>query len=207
MTARVDFFCSEAEEDAFLRYMSVSGEVVGLQPSFQSETDLPVIDISRLPEWPKPFGCFLWLRSAGPVSWHSSRPSVEGATHGEFVNRFLASQAWDSISDKTGQRLLDVERSPLFIYRRSLIEDGLTGPSLLLCPSSNPDRVGREFAAWVRRCFAWIKRHSRRVHDWREPNPSLPNPYGLLNSIYAFPEMFEKLQSSDHPYAVILQNQ
>ena len=92
------------------------------------------------------------------------------------------------------------------IYRRSAVLEGRSGPCLLLCPASNPERISKEFADWARRCFAWVRRHSTRVHDWRAPSITLPNPDRLLNSVYAFPEALIRLKRSDNEYAILLQD-
>lgn len=182
MTARADFFCSPAEEKAILEYLLQSGDVIALTYRLRGSPDLPAVDWTAVSPWPEPFDCFLWLRSAGSMKWHRSRPEAKGETHGELVNRVLASMAWDADAPPGGEGFLDVETSPAMIYRRSTVLDGRSGPCLLLCPPSNPDRISKEFAAWTRRCFAWIRRDSTRVHDWRAPSSTLPNPMHLLTS-------------------------
>ena len=205
MTARSDFFCSPTEEKSILEHLLHSGDVIGLTYRLRGSPDLPPVDWTAVPPWPEPFSCFLWLRSAGSVQWHTSRPEVKGETHGELVNRVLASMTWDADPLQQDEGLLDVERSPVMIYRRSTVLEGRSGPCLLLCPPSNPDRISKEFAAWARRCFAWVRRHGTRVHDWRAPSSTLPNSDHLLNSIYAFPEALVRLKRGDHGYAILLQ--
>jgi hypothetical protein len=202
----LDFFCSSNEEKSILKYLLHSGDVIGLTSRLRGSPDLPPIDWTAVPAWPEPFSCFLWLRSAGSMNWHRSRPEAKGKTHGELVNRLLASMAWEANPPRGDEGMLDVETSPVMIYRRSMVLEGRSGPCLLICPASNPERISKGFAAWKRRCFAWVRRHGTRVHDWRVPSSTLPNPDGLLNSVYAFPEALIRLKRGDHEYAILLQD-
>jgi hypothetical protein len=112
LTARADFFCGPAEEKSILEYLLHSGDVIGLTYRLSGSPDLPPIDWTAVPPWPEPFNCFFWLRSAGSMKWHRSRPEAKGETHGELVNRVLASMAWDEDTPHGDEGLLDVERSP-----------------------------------------------------------------------------------------------
>src|ERR1700719_1674146 len=96
--------------------------------------------------------------------------------------------SWEANPPRGGDGLLDVEGSPVMIYQRGAVLERRYGPCLLLCPASNPERVSKSFAAWTRRCFSWVRRQSTRVHDWRVPSSTIPNPDRLLNSVYAFPD-------------------
>jgi len=205
VTARSDFFCSQSEEGSILEHLRHSGDVIGLTYRLRGSPGLPPIDWTAVPPWPAAFGCILWLRSAGPIEWLTSLPEAKGDTHGELVNSLLASMAWKADPPPGGEGLLDVERSPVMIYQRAAVLEGRFGPCLLLSPASNPERISNEFAAWTRRCFAWMRRHSARVHDWRAPSSTIPNPDHLLNSVYAFPDALLRLERGDHEYAILLQ--
>lgn len=204
MVAQVEFFCSPREEDAVLRYLRGSGDVVAFPVTFHRPATVPITPLQPLPPWPEPFDVFIWLRSAGPLVWHTERPTVAGDTHGQLVNRLFASDTWDNARRDEGLALLDVDLSPVLVYRRALSVDGQVGPCLLLSRASNLDRVSPEFARWVRRVQGWVRRNAKRIHDWRSKNPSIPNPHMILNSIYAFPDALAEIQSGAHHFAILL---
>jgi hypothetical protein len=98
--------------------------------------------------------------------------------------------------------MLNFETSPVLVYRRSQVCEGRLGPALLISQASNADRVSERFAKWVRRCLSWVRRRTKRIHDYREQHPGLPNPDSLVSSIYAFPDAQAELESGQHPFAL-----
>jgi hypothetical protein len=204
LSAQVEFFCSAREELDLLGYLLSTGDVVVLSPRLYRENPFSVLDLSKPAPWPDPFAAFLWLRSSGPLQWYESRPIVDGRTHGELVNRLFASERWDADSPGEDEAMLDFEKSPIFVYQRSLLREGYLGPCILISQASNAERVSLEFAKWVRRCLSWVRRHSTRIHDYRAQHPALHNPDGLLNSIYAFPDAETNLGSGHHNFAIFV---
>lgn len=204
LTAQVEFFCSAREESALLGYLSSTGDVVALIPVLPRKNSLPVLDLDNPIPWPESFVAYLWLRSAGSLCWHDSRPTVSGETHGELVSQLFAAERWDTVSPGEGEAMIDFERSPILAYRRSVLREGLLGPCILISQASNVERVSPDFAKWVRRCLSWVRRRSTRIHDYRRQHPALPNPDSLLNSIYAFPDALAELESGHHRFAIFV---
>jgi hypothetical protein len=129
---------------------------------------------------------------------------VDGSTHGELVNRLFAAENWDAASPVDGEAMLDFEKSPVLVYRRSQLRDDRLGPGLLISQASNAERVSQDFSKWVRRCLSWVRRRANRIHDYQAKHPGLPNPAGLLNSIYAFPDAEAELASGRHRFGLFI---
>jgi hypothetical protein len=202
MAAGIKFFCTPPEELEVLRYLLSSDGVVAFDRRIARPQVLPTIDAMAPPSWPTPFACFLWLRSSGPLEWHSAKPEVGGKTHGDLVHSLIASMSWDGAPPPAGMAMLDTNRSPVLLYRRGPMDGRTIGPCDLTSMPSAADRVSPVFAQWVRRCFSWIRRRSTRVHDWRSQHPSLANPLSLLSSIYAFPKALEAITSGKHDFVI-----
>lgn len=203
MTAAINFFCTASEESDVLRYLLSTGEVLAFDRAIAHPQTLPTIDALAPPAWPAPFSCFLWLRSCGPLQWHSSRPAVGGATHGDLVHSVLVNQSWSDSPPPAGAAMLDTNRSPVFLYRRGRLDGQNMGPCGLASTPSAAERVSPDFARWVRRCFSWIRGRSTRIHDWRSPHPTLANPFQLASSIYAFPKALEAIASGKHEFTIL----
>jgi len=201
MAGRIDFFCAAGEERTLLDYV-LAGDVVGLEPRVEKPDAILALDIRSLPAWPAPSRCYLWLRSAGPLHWHTAPPGVKGETHGELVANVLVAEAWERRRPEAGEGFIDVDRSPLLVYERPGNGRGPLLPSALVCPASSPDQVSSEYAGWVRKIWAWIRRRATRVHDWRERHPRLRNDLMILSSVYAFPEALARLDEEPGAYAI-----
>jgi len=204
VVAQVEFFCSPEEEAYVLDYVRQSADVMALPMALQMPSALSAVSLELLPAWPAPFDVFIWMRSAGQLAWHNARPIVQGETHGQLVNRLFAANAWDAASPHAGLAMLDLDASPVLIYRRALVRDGQIGPCVLFARASNIDRVSPDFAKWTRRVLSWVRRHSQLIHDWRKQHPTLPNPYSIVSSIHAFPDALADIESGKHPFAILL---
>lgn len=111
---------------------------------------------------------------------------------------------WDSAQPQAGKAMLDINRSPVLLYRRGPTEGSTIGPCDLVSTPAAPERVSPEFAQWIRRSFSWIRRRSTRIHDLRNPHPHLPNPLSLVSSIYAFPKALDAIRSGRHDYVITI---
>lgn len=187
-----------------LQYLERNADVVAFALGHHAPSALSTIAITQAPPWPAPYDIFIWLRSAGPLVWHTERPRVEGETHGQLVNRLFASEAWDQHPPDDHRAMLDVDASPVVVYRRSLTLDGQVGPCALFSPATNAANVAPAFEKWVRRILSWVRRKSTRIHDWRHQCSELPNPHGIVSSLYAFPKALARIRSGDHDYAILL---
>ena len=204
MAAGIFFFCTPSEELDVLRYVLSTGEILAFDRRIASPQVLPTIDALTPPTWPAPFECFLWLRSSGPLEWHTSRPTDLGKTHGDLVHTVVTRLNWDASPPPEGKAILDTNRSPVLLYRRGPSSGATIGPCELVSTPSAPERVSPDFAQWVRRCLSWIRRRSTRIHDWRRPHPTLPNPLSILSSIYAFPRALQKIDAGKHEFVVLV---
>jgi hypothetical protein len=203
MTAQVQWFCNADEERTVLDRLSGNEMITVFDLDGQRMVEIPEFSVDKLAPWPE-FSClYLWAQEFGPLRWHESRPKLEGDTHRSFVMRFFAREHWDQSGLVEGTRLLDQELSPGLCYKRPEMLDGKLGPCTLIAPPSSVDRVGVEYANWVNRCLSWIRRRGKIVHDWRERSTIIPNPRGLLNTVYAFPSALNLIESGKHSFAIL----
>ena len=186
-----------------LGHLTANPEVIVLSLDGQRMKELPEFSAEQLPAWPEFVCLYLWAKDLGPLQWHYKRPKVEGATHGSLVSRLFARDDWDKSGLSEGDRLLDQDLSPGICYKRPECMDGRIGPSTLIAPPSNLERVGNGYAKWVNRCIGWIRRRGKIVHDWRSPSITIPNPQGFLNTVYAFPDALRELESGEHTFAIL----
>ena len=100
MAAQVEFFCTPAEEAQVLAYLGASGDVFSFPVALQDPETLVGVDLHVPPEWPVPFDIYIWLRSAGPLKWHTDVPRVSGVQHGELVSRLFAWKTWQSLAPR-----------------------------------------------------------------------------------------------------------
>jgi hypothetical protein len=203
MTAQIQFFCTPDEERAVIDHLSQDPVTSVFLLDDQRIRELPEFSAEQLPAWPEFICLYMWAKEFGPLRWHSAQPTVEGATHRSFVTRLFAREDWDRFGLDDGDRLLDQDLSPGICYKRAEHVDGRTGPCTLIAPPSRLERAGVEYASWVKRCVSWIRRRGTKVHDWKVPSPRIPNPRGLLNTVYAFPEAARRLEAGDHAYAIL----
>lgn len=205
MTASVEFFCTPEEEREVVRYLAkADGTRVfdvregGIWPRERLSAD----DLSA---WPKPVHIYLWQSAHGSLIWHTSRPSAVGPTHGSLVTNLFAGEAWDKLGLSEGDKMLDLDLSPIISYRRGAIRGSKIGQNRMLAPPTNLNRVGPEYERWVKRSLAHIRRRGTIVHDYRTPSLTISNPDCILNTIYAFPRVLARLQSGDHDFAIMIQ--
>ena len=125
--------------------------------------------------WPyiKPFGAQLFL-SANPASVRSA------LEHGFAAATILPAKAYEPSHPQ--------------------LRIAFDGDAVIFGDES--ERVSQEFAKWVRRCLSWVRRRTKRIHDYREQHPNLPNPGRLLNSIYAFPDAYAEVESGRHHFVI-----
>lgn len=76
------------------------------------------------------------------------------------------------------------------------------GTCTVKAPPSNLERVGPEYAQYVKRSMAWIRRRGTIVHDWRTPSKSLWNPNSLLSTVYAFPEALSEMETEPNKFGL-----
>ena len=203
MTAQVQYFCDSDDERAILDRLTANNAIVVFQLDGQRMTEIPEFSVEKLAPWPK-FAClYLWAMDLGPLQWHDNRPKVEGPTHRSFVMRLFAREDWDRSGAVEGDRLLDQDLSPGLCYKRPEMLDGKMGPCTLIAPPSNLELVGVEYAKWVSRSVAWIRRRGKIVHDWRSPSVVIPNPHHILNTVYAFPSAMKILEGGKHSFAIL----
>ena len=203
MSAQVQFFCSSKEEREILTHLTR-----GLSDSvfrFDGRNLQPIADFSpeQLPPWPQSEHLFIWPRAYGPLAWHNRRPAILKTSHRALVGSLFAQGDWDRLGLTEHDGLLDQDRSPLLRYSRGEVCDGRVGPSLIFAPPTDLERVSPDYARWVRRCIAWVRRQGTKVHDWKTPSTVLPSPRGLLNTIYAFPDAYSSIESKSDTYAIL----
>ena len=204
MTASVDFFCSPQEERDVLRYLTRSAGIEVCRLGDGRITPWADFSPDQLPEWSEHFAVSLWQPEYGPLVWYTSQPAVEGPTHSNLVQNLSARQEWDRLGLGEGDRLLDISLSPLLQYWRGAVRSGRRGPSEIVALPGSLDRVGTDYAKWVKRSMAWVRRRGEIVHDWRTPSDTIPNPHWLLSTVYALPDALQELQSAGHGYAILL---
>ena len=203
MTAQIQFFCSPREEQAVLDYLIHGPTTAVYLLDGKRIKEMPEFSSKEIPAWPEFICLYLWAKDFGPLQWHDKRPKVEGVTHRSFVARLFAREDWDNAEVVEGDRFLDQDLSPGMCYKRAEHVDGRTGPCTLLAPPSNLERVGIEYAKWVNRCIRWVRRGGKKIHDWKEPSVVIPNTFGLLNTVYAFPEAAKQLESGQHSFVIL----
>ena len=206
MTAQVEFFCSPDEERDVLRYLANESATEFFDVKNDCMKPWSSFSINSLPEWPDPLHLYLWKPKHGPLIWHTSRPAIAGSTHRSFRMNLSAHKRWDELGLSGNDKLLDSDLSPILCYQRGHVHDGKVGPNLVLAPPSNLKRVGAEYERWVKRSLAWIRRRGKIVHDWRKQSATIPNPEMLLSTIYAFPDVREDLASTNHNFAIFVQD-
>jgi hypothetical protein len=116
----------------------------------------------------------------------------------------IAREEWEAAGLEEGDRMIDLDLSPVLGYRRALVRGARIGPCTLTAPPSSLQRVGPEYERAVKRAWAWVRRHGKNVHDWRKPNPDLANPDHIVSTIYAFPDADRALRSQNHKFAILL---
>ena len=206
MTAQIEFFCSLSEERTLFEYLlkdpgvaacrvDHSGPVTAIDGDAVIECSLAAGPLDLL---------FVHEETSGLI-WHDAKPKLSGdGTHGQLVSSVLAQFAWEQGGFHDGDRMLDTERTPLMWYRRGVETGGRMGQNTLLAPASNLQRVGNRYQSWVRRVHAWVRRRGKRVHGFRNPSSNLHNPHFLMNTIYAFPEVLEPIESGEGKYEISL---
>ena len=65
-------------------------------------------------------------------------------------------------------------------------------------------RVSIDFARWVNRIIAWVRRNATKVSDYKNPTKVIPNRFELMNTVYAFPGALKKINSGRHNYAIMV---
>jgi hypothetical protein len=203
MGAEIRFFCSASEEADVLRYLMEQAETRVFRVYQNQLKPWKNFLIERLPRWPRPLELYLWWPIHGTLIWHTSPPPVAGPTHGSLVMNLIAREEWEAAGLGEGDRMIDLDLSPVLYYRRALVRGARIGPCTLTAPPSSLCRVGPEYERVVKRIWAWIRRHSKNVHDWRKRNPNLPNPNGIVSTIYAFPDAHRILRSQNHKFAIL----
>ncbi len=202
MTAQIQFFCSAREERMVLDDLADDVAVAVFLLDGERMQELPEFSPNELPNWPDSVCLYLWATAFGPLRWYDKRPNVGGLTHGSLVASLFAQEHWDESAAVEGDRLLDQDTSPGMCYKRAEFIDGRTGPCTLIVPPSNLERVGPEYAKWVNQCISWIRRRGKKVHDWRSPSEVIPNKFGFLNSICAFPDALAQIETGVHSFAI-----
>ncbi len=110
------------------------------------------------------------------------------------------------LTKSAGTRILDICNGAMVAwdgFSTDVIPAAPEPLEVYLWPSSL-ERAGPEFARWVKRSLAWIRRRGTIVHDYRRPSTTLPNPHSTLNTIYAFPEVLEAVRSADRRFTLQL---
>jgi hypothetical protein len=200
MTAQVEFFCSPAEERDVLRYLTKAPNTRVFDVRGGSLTPCESFSAEDLPPWPEAVHVYLWQPTHGSLVWHKSPPAISGESHRSFVMNLFAREAWDARRLGVGDQLLNADLSPIVCYRRGLMRDGRVGPNLILAPPSSLLRAGREYERYVQRSL-----RGSIVHDWRNQSVTIPNPAKLVNTIYAFPDVEQRLKEPDHEFGIFVQ--
>lgn len=203
MTAQVEFFCSPREERDVLRYLLKADGIQVFDVSSGTLKPWDTICPDELPAWSKPLAIRLWQPKMGMLKYHDSRPKMDTTTHGALVATILARDKWDAADLRPGVSMLNTNLSPTICYQRGLAKRRLRGPNLILAEPSSLDRVGSQYAKWVKRTLAWVRRRGKIVHDWRDQSNTIPNPHSLLNTMYALPDVQEQLNTTDHHFAIL----
>lgn len=206
MTAQVEFFCSPDEERDVLRYLTKTGDTHVFDVRDQQMTPWDSFSADELPGWPDPLHIYLFQPAQGTLIWHTSPPSVTGLTHRSFVMNLFAREEWDERRLGGDDKMFDTDLSPILCYRRGAFCDGKMGPNLVLAPPSNLQRIGSEYERWVNRSLAWIRRRGTIVHDYRKQSTTIPNPHSIVNTIYAFPDVLQNIESNDHKFIIGVQD-
>lgn len=202
MTAQIEFLAT-ADDEAVLTDYLAKPPAIALPVSITfAPTPIMRLDLSARPSEGTPWAFYLWLPAAGDLHWYEERPALRESGHREFVLSILAAEQWDRTSASGVTHLLDTAHSPVQVYRRGSCVDGSVHPSLLLAPPANLETVAPDYARWVNRTHAWIRKHAIRVHSWREPSKDIANSLRLMNTVYAFPEALELIQSKQHHFVI-----
>jgi hypothetical protein len=203
MTSGILFFCTKEEESLVWEFLR-KGDIASLLINPFDLNGVMPIDFNIIPDWPEPLAIYFHFRQAGSIQWHEKKPMIDSSQHDALVNSLLAQQTWSEFNFQQGSSILDMERSPLQIYFRGVIENGQIGPSSLTCPPSNMGEISNEYGRWVERSRSWIRRNSVRVHDWRNQSNVLHNPLKILSSVYAFPKAKEEIDLNPEKYAILI---
>lgn len=202
MTSQVEFFCTAQEEATVLEYLAARGAV------FSDVTEGSVLEwqtLEQVRDLPtdQPMTLMVWVRAHGPLVWHKSKPQVSGETHESLVMSVFARKEWEEQQLGTGDRVLDTDASPVLHFERPYRKRGLLAPRIIVAPPSSIERVGVEYARWVRRVLSWVRRRGKIVHDWRSPSKVIPNPLSLLSTIYAWPGVRAELEERPGDFVII----
>ncbi len=202
MTAQVEFFCSPEEERAVLRYLTKDAGTLVFDLRNGNLNPWDSFSADELPKWPDPLIVCLVDPDHGELAWHSSAPPAVGQTHRSLVMNLFAREEWNKRGLGDGDRLLDIDLSPVLIYRRGVFDNGRTSQNLLWAPPSSLKKVGAEYERRVARSLRWIRRRGAIIHDYRQQSPTIPDPNFLLNTIYAFPDVIESIRSKTHSFVI-----
>jgi hypothetical protein len=204
MARGINFYCSPRDELSLLERLLRESRVSLLRPPPKGSDELRPLTLNDVPEWPERFDCLLWLTSEGPIYWHRSTPSGDLSTHNRTVATVIAHEEWSAIPDGPDKAMIDTERSPILVYRRSQLRDGRMNYCKLYSAVSSSARISATYDKWVTSCFSWIRRHAVCVHSYKAINKTLPGHDWLASSVHAFPEAAVELSSPDHRYAIFL---
>jgi hypothetical protein len=204
MTAQVEFFCSPNEERDVLRYITKTDGTNVYDVADGKMTPWDSFSVDDIPDGPAPLSLYIYQPAHGTLIWHTSRPNAAGSTHNSFVKNLFAREEWDDRGLGVEDKMIDTELSPIIYYRRGALRDGRTGQNLVLAPPSNIQRVGPEYERWVKRSLAWIRRRGTIAHDYRKQSITIPNPHSIVNTIYAFPDVLEEIESKRHSFAILI---
>jgi hypothetical protein len=204
MTAQVQFFCTPAEERDVLRYLTKSEGTLAYDVTDGRLTKCAPFSVDDIPDQSSPLSFYIHQPAHGSLIWHTSQPAVEGPTHSSFVKNLFAREEWDKRGFGDKDKMIDTDLSPIICYRRGVLQNGRTGPNMVLAPPSNLQRVSPEYYRWVRRSLAWIRRRGAIVHDYRKQSDTIPNPHSIVSTIYAFPGVLEAIESNDHSFAILI---
>ncbi len=206
MTAQVEFFCSPTEERDVLRYLTKTEDTLVYDVAAGNMSPWDSFSADDIPDHPAALNLYICQPAHGGLIWHTSRPTVAGPTHGSLVKNLFVREEWDKRGLGGNDKMIDTDLSPIICYRRGMPHDGKTGQNLVLAPPSNLQRVGPEYEHWVKRSLAWIRRRGTIVHDYRKESDSIPNPYSIVNTIYALPAVLADIESNNHSFAILIQS-
>ncbi len=203
MSAQIQFFCSSNEEREILQHLT--RDVTDSMFLLDGRKLVPIERFTpdHLPTWPASVHLFIAPKTYGTLAWYDRRPELVKTNHRDLVRSLFAQGDWDRFGLTEHDSLLDQNQSPLLRYSRGEVCEDRHGPSLIFAPPSDLERVSVDYARWVRRCIGWVRRRATKVHDWKNRSTLLPNPHGLLNTIYAFPEAYAAIYSGSHTYVIL----
>ncbi|REJ71266.1 MAG: hypothetical protein DWQ34_13505 [Planctomycetota bacterium] len=204
MTAQVEFFCSPSEERDVLRYLTKHPGTLVYDVTDGRMQLCDHFSVDDIPEPPASLLLYFHQPAHGDIIWHTTRPTVAGPTHGSLVQNLFAAEEWDKRGLTNNDKMVDSDLSPVLCYKRGVERDDRIGQNTVLAPSSSLNRVNPEYEKWVKRSLAWVRRRGTIIHDYRKQSDTIPNPYSIVNTIYALPDVLADVESNTHSFAILI---